>query len=72
MIPAEKASRVNCQGPLTNHFQVLHTPEQSCALEMGVLTKETVQGGQTAMAASGHQVITSADAISVLFFYSSH
>lgn len=29
MIPAEKAkaSRVNCQGPLTKHLQAFHTPE---------------------------------------------
>lgn len=74
MIPADKAkaSRVNCQGPLTKHLQAFHTPETRSALEMGFLMKKTVQGGHKAMAASGPQVITSADAISVLFFYSFH
>lgn len=74
MIPAEKAkaSRVNCQGPLSEHLQALHTPETSCALEMGLLVKETLRGGHKAMAVSGPQVITSAVAISVLFFYSFH
>lgn len=74
MIPAAKAkaSRVNCQGPLTKHLQAVHTPETRGALEMGLLMKETVQGGHKAIAASGPQVITSVDAISVLFFYSFH
>lgn len=39
---------------------------------MGLLVKKTVQGGHKATAASGPQVITSADVISVLFFYSFH